>query len=103
MRYGQLGGDARTVFHSMGIGAGTVHLYCRRVTRALRELGLNVIIWGNDAAHAQSKEHFGVNGFDQCIGIVDGSLIRLTSMPLLNGVSYLCRKKYPAVLWCFSI
>lgn len=81
----------------MGIGAGTVHLYCRRVTRALRELGLHVVVWGNDDAHAASKTHFGDNGFDECIGIIDGSLIRLTSMPRQQGATYLCRKKYPAV------
>lgn len=97
MRYGTLGADALSVAHKMGIGFGAVFLYCKRVTRAFRELGLQVLRWGDNERHNESKAHFGQNGFNGCIGVVDGSLIRLGSMPRLQGLVYLCRKKYPAV------
>ncbi|KAJ3779679.1 hypothetical protein GGU10DRAFT_253542, partial [Lentinula aff. detonsa] len=38
IRYGQRGSDVLDVASKLGIGLGTVHLYCHRVTRALREL-----------------------------------------------------------------
>ena len=36
-------------------------------------------------------------GFRNCLGVVDGSLIRLTEAPKVMGLVYYCRKKYPAV------
>ena len=82
----------------LAIGLGSVFLYCRRVVRALRELGLDVLTWGNDARHEEVSQYIHDNyGFPDCIGIVDGSLIRLTAAPKTMGLVYYCRKKYPAV------
>jgi hypothetical protein len=82
----------------MGLGSGTVHLYCYRVIRALCELGLQVLTWGDDEQKelvaTYIMDHY---GFPNCVGILDDTLICLTEMPQIMGPTYLCRKKFPAV------
>ncbi|OSC99379.1 hypothetical protein PYCCODRAFT_840847 [Trametes coccinea BRFM310] len=99
LRYSVRGGDSMLAAKQLAIGLGTVFLYCRRVSYALRELGLGVLAWGDDARHEEVseyiEEHF---GFRDCIGIVDGSLIRLSKAPDVVGLVYYCRKKYPAAV-----
>ena len=82
----------------LAIGLGTVFLYCRRVSRALRELGLDVLTWGDERRHDEvANSIYEDFRFRNCIGIVDGSLVRLTEAPKVMGLVYYCRKKYPAV------
>ncbi|KAJ3534538.1 hypothetical protein NMY22_g6883 [Coprinellus aureogranulatus] len=100
MRYGSRASDALSVAKRVGIGVGTVWLYCRRVTRALRELGLTVITWGDEARRTETEQHVSERTggkFSECIGMLDGSLIRLAEIPSEWGTRYFCRKKYPAV------
>jgi hypothetical protein len=98
MRYGSRGSDALSVAKRMGIGLGTVWLYCRHITRALREMGVTVISWGDEARRAETAEYIQwVSGLSDCIGILDGSLIRLCDIPTEWGTLYFCRKKFPAV------
>ena len=83
----------------LGIGMGTVILYCWRVSRSLREMGLQIISWGDEYRQQEVEEYiFSHFGFPDCIGIVDESLIRLSKAPQCMGLIYYCRKKYPAVL-----
>ena len=97
-RYGSEGSDAIAVANKLGIGEGTVFLYCKRVTRALRKIGLTVLTWGNNGRHQETADFIKDNfGFEGCIGIVDGSLIQLAEVPANHGQSYWCRKKFPAV------
>lgn len=97
-RFGKRGADVMATAKELAIGAGTVILYCRRVTRALRELGIEVVSWGDADRQKQTadwiEEHYGI---PDCTGTVDGSLIRLAEMPHKFGIVYICRKKYPAV------
>ncbi|EAU83249.2 hypothetical protein CC1G_11885 [Coprinopsis cinerea okayama7 len=98
LRYASRGSDTLSVAKRMGIGVGTVWLYCRRVTRALRELGLEVITWGDEDRHRETADHVCERtGFPDCIGMIDCTLIRLTDVPSMWGEVYYCRKKYPAV------
>lgn len=98
LRYGARGSDALSAAKRMGIGEGTVWLYCRRVIRALREIGLTVITWGDEERRAETAEFIKAKtGLENCIGIVDGSLIPLVDIPNDWGVQYFCRKKFPAV------
>lgn len=98
MRYGQRGSGVMAVSKKMGIGYGTVFLYCWRVGRALRELGVEVIVWGDDARKTATATRFeNLSGLRHCVGIIDGSLIRLAEIPDTWGVTYFCRKKFPAV------
>jgi hypothetical protein len=100
MRYAVRGCDALSVAKRMGVGVGTVWLYGRRVTRALRELGLEAVSWGDEERHAATVQHVHLRSggrFENCIGMLDCTLIRLTNIPSDWGVTYFCRKKYPAV------
>jgi hypothetical protein len=74
MHYGSRGSDALSVAKRMGIGLGTVLLYCHHVTHALRELGVTVISWGDDARRAETAEYIQqISGLSDCNGILDGS------------------------------
>lgn len=98
MRYGTRGADSLQVAHKLGIGFGSVFTYCHRVVRALRTIGLQVVSWGDDERRKVVSDYiFDHYGFPQCLGILDGSLIRLTQMPEKAGFTFICRKKYPAI------
>lgn len=91
--YGIEGGNICLVPHWTGIGHGTVFNCCKWVTRALHELKFIVVTWSNDRRHAASKAHFGKTEFDDCIGVVDGSLIELTAEPTeQESVYHSCKK-----------
>lgn len=97
MRFGMLGADSLRTAMMMGIGHGTVFLYCRRVTRALRELGESqgLVQWGNRrVTEAWVRERTGLKG---CIGMLDGTLIQLTTAPQGSFSIFFCRKKFFAV------
>lgn len=103
LRYAAEGSDAIGVSNKLGIGEGTVYNYCKRVTRALRKIGLTVLSWGNSARHQETANFIEQNyGFKNCIGIVDGSLIRLSEVPMEHGQAYWCRKKFPAVSYIYN-
>ncbi|KAG2351457.1 hypothetical protein BDR07DRAFT_1202866, partial [Suillus spraguei] len=94
LRYGTRGADSMQAAHKLGVGFGTVFLYCKRVVRVLRELGLDVVTWGNEDRLQQVATHvMGRSGIPDCVGMLDGSLVRLTEMPERNGFSFICRKK----------
>lgn len=94
-RYGQPGTNAFTTAESMGIGVGSVYKYCERVTYALRQLGKEWVQWGDrSATKAWVYSRTRLTG---CIGMLDGTLIRLTEPPKFSGPAFWCRKKFPAV------
>ena len=102
LRFGKRGADVTLAAKELGIGEGMVIDYCRRVTRALRELGLEVVTWGDKARQQETAQFFeAISGIPGCSGIVDGSLIRLTELPHDFGLVYFCRKKYSAVRTAF--
>lgn len=81
-----------------GIGEGTVFLYCNRVTRALRELGLTCVGWPDEERKRVIKQAFEDRlGLYGVIGVVDGSLIEMTREPTVGAKAYYCRKNFPAV------
>jgi len=66
--------------------------------RALREIGMQVVTWGDeDRRNETTRRVLNRSGIPDCIGMLDGSIIRLTEMPGRNGLTFICRKKYPAV------
>ncbi|KAG1790670.1 uncharacterized protein HD556DRAFT_1192189, partial [Suillus plorans] len=79
LQYGSRGADPLQAAHKLAIGFGTVFLYCRRV---VRELGVQVVSWGDDERRRETSEYImDVYGFPDCIGMLDRTLIRLTQMP----------------------
>ena len=106
IRYGQQGSDSLDVAAKLSIGHGTVHNYCKRVSRAIRELGHRHLNWGtqerkevvSDAIQAKSV-------FPKCLGSGDGSQIRFGELPLLDGEQFRSRKKFISVstfFWLIS-
>ncbi|KAG9078700.1 hypothetical protein FRC06_008232 [Ceratobasidium sp. 370] len=49
LRYGRYGSTAFDANANLSLGEGTVFLYCKRVTRALREVGLECVAWPDEA------------------------------------------------------
>ena len=98
LRYGVMGGDSLRVAQMMGIGAGTVFLYCRRVTCSLREIGLHVMNWGDEESRETIQQYIQEHsGLAHCLGMLDGALIHLSEVPAGSGSLFFCQKKYPAV------
>lgn len=81
------------------IAEGTVYLYCARVVQAFRRIRPQFLCWPDREGKEEIKERMGAEGFPGCIGMVDGSLIRLALKPVKDGELYFCRKKFYAV--CF--
>ncbi|EJF59916.1 hypothetical protein DICSQDRAFT_40900, partial [Dichomitus squalens LYAD-421 SS1] len=93
-RYGRLGTDSLDVAQKLGVGHGTVVLYCKRVTRAIRELRSQYLQWPTKAqreAIASAIED--KSGFPKCVGSCDGSLIRFCEEPIVDGHVYVSQKK----------
>ena len=71
IRFGMRGSDTLTTAQMMGIGHGTVHLYCDRVTWALRHFGLQWVQWtqrGGTRAWVHAR-----TGLTHCVGLLDAS------------------------------
>ncbi len=93
-RYGRLGTDSLDVAQKLGIGHGTVVLYCKRVVRALRELRTQCLPWPGEARRTQTADTIELkSGFPMCVGTCDGSLIRFCEEPIVDGHVYVSRKK----------
>ena len=95
--YGERGSDSLKVAQRLGLGHGTVFLYCDRVTHVLQELGLLVIAWPNDERKTVVKDIFEAHSGFQALGACDGSLIHLTEDPYGRNGVFQCHKKLPAV------
>ncbi|KAE9411318.1 hypothetical protein BT96DRAFT_803896 [Gymnopus androsaceus JB14] len=94
VRYGQRGSDVLDVASKLGLGLGTVHLYCRRVTRALRELRSHHLGWlGDERKKLVSQRIEARSGFPKCAGSGDGCQIRMSTAPVENPDEFLSRKK----------
>lgn len=95
LRYGRLGSSALSVAMELSIGEGTVFLYCKRVSRALRQLKSRFLGWPDSARKqviSEAIEH--AAGFPKCLGSGDGCLIRFIQKPLYFGHMYKCRKQF---------
>ncbi|KIJ43361.1 hypothetical protein M422DRAFT_253243 [Sphaerobolus stellatus SS14] len=77
---------------------GTVALYSNRVCQALRNIRKQHVFWPGKERRAFLKKEMAEYGFPGCLGMVDGSLIRLRERPLKSPWSFFCRKKFYAFL-----
>jgi len=81
----------------LSLAEGTVYMYMERVSHAIRNIRTEHLYWPGPTCRAYLKASMASYGFPGCIGIIDGSLIRLAEKPLKDGWSYYCRKKFYAV------
>ncbi|KAG8731237.1 hypothetical protein FRC10_001950, partial [Ceratobasidium sp. 414] len=80
------------------VGEGTVVLYCRRVIQAIREHGLECVVWPTEERKQEIKQGFkNICGLDNIVGSLNGTLCGLESKPRIVGDSYISRKKTPSV------
>ena len=71
--------------------------YCKRVSWAFRKIRDNHLTWPGVTRCEFLSNEMESDGFPGCIGIGDGSFIRLVDKPLKDGWSYWSRKKFYAV------
>lgn len=99
--YGQQGSDTLSAAIRLSIGHGTVHLYCKRVCRAIRELRPKYLKWPNpERREVIAQEIEAQSGLPKCVGIGDGSQFKLGALPLIDGEQFRSRKKDVSV-GCF--
>lgn len=79
------------------IAEGTVYGYIKRIVRAFRNIRDNHLAWPGVSRREFLSKEMGASGFPGCIGIGDGTYIRLVDKPWIDGWSYWCRKKFYAV------
>jgi len=78
----------------LSLAEGTVSLYSHCVCQALRNVHADHLHWPGKEWRTFLKGEMVKYGFQGCLGMVDGSLIRLAERPRKNPRSYFCRKKY---------
>ncbi len=94
VRYASLGSDTLWTAQKLSIGFGSVFNYCRRVTKAIRQLRDQHVGWPTAERKLVIAAAMGAEGFHKCLGCCDGSLIRFTQQPSLIGPGFLTRKKF---------
>ena len=98
IRYSVRGCDTLQAARQVSLGHGTVFLYCSRVSKAIRKLGPSYISFPKpDHQLAIANDIEDKFGFPGCIGFVDGSIIRFTEEPSIDGHTYFSQKK------CYSV
>ena len=90
------GGNKRiSVF--FGIGAGTVGNYIANCMSAILCLKNQYIQWPNAEEKAGMKKRMSCAGFRHCVGIIDGTLVKLQLTPQDHPETYYSRKKFHAL------
>ncbi|KNF06054.1 hypothetical protein PSTG_00569 [Puccinia striiformis f. sp. tritici PST-78] len=74
------------------IAEGTVELYTDRCLMAILGLKSDLLCWPDSNAHREVSEGFGEVGFDGCVGLIDGTLVVLSTCPGKDGADYYNRK-----------
>ncbi|KAG2067778.1 hypothetical protein BDR04DRAFT_1211878 [Suillus decipiens] len=82
----------------MAVAEGTVFLYTECITTAFRNLRGRYLIWPNKIRCEFLSHEMNRWGFPGCIGIGDGSYIRLEEKPLQNRYAFYCHKKFYAAI-----
>ena len=96
--YGAIGGRHHIdTARDCGVAQGSVYEYIDRVIIAIRSHRRRFLHWPRGDELEDIKDMFAEMGFPNCIGAIDGSLIKLTTIPLENSIVYYCRKKTYAV------
>lgn len=76
------GTDTLWVATMLSIGHGTVFLYCKRISKAIRRVQNRFAGWPTvERKEAISSKIEEASGFPKCPGSADGGLIRFTEEP----------------------
>ncbi|POW23122.1 hypothetical protein PSHT_00533 [Puccinia striiformis] len=74
------------------IAEGTVELYTDRCLMAILALKSELLVWPDREARREVSEGFAEVGFDGCVGLIDGTLVVLSTCPGRDGPDYYNRK-----------
>ncbi|EFP74151.1 hypothetical protein PGT21_050170 [Puccinia graminis f. sp. tritici] len=80
------------------VGEGTVELYTNRCIMAILRIQSQLLKWPSAEERVARAIEYGEDGFDGCIGVIDGSLIPLSDCPSRHGSDYYSRKGF----YCIS-
>ncbi|KNE95569.1 hypothetical protein PSTG_11060 [Puccinia striiformis f. sp. tritici PST-78] len=79
------------------VGQGTIELYTNRCIMAILRLKSGMLKWPNADKRKLTQKDYADEGFDGCVGLIDGSLIPLFDAPSKNGSDYWSRKGFYAI------
>ncbi|EFP76773.2 uncharacterized protein PGTG_02234 [Puccinia graminis f. sp. tritici CRL 75-36-700-3] len=80
---------------NLSVGRGTVVKASRRVIRAINDLSGRYLLWPDTNRRREISEVMKEEGFEGCVGFVDGTTIPLYQQPSIDGeVFFDCKKRY---------
>ncbi|XP_055353546.1 putative nuclease HARBI1 [Paramacrobiotus metropolitanus] len=94
-RFGHYGNGAsfNHMSFNMGLSCGAIELYTTHVITALLSLMPQFVQWPDRNEKRKIKRRFFQEyGFENCVGLVDGTLVVLDSCPSMKGADYFSRK-----------
>jgi hypothetical protein len=104
IHYGQHGSNVIDVAQKLSLGEGTVHLYCKRVVRAICQLRPKHLAWQSEEARQATLARIEMfSGFPKCVGMGDGTQVVMCEKPETDGDSFMNRKKHISVSLCCSL
>jgi hypothetical protein len=87
------GASVGRISRNLSVGRGTVIKASRRVIRAINDLGSTYLLWPDKDRRKEISDVMKAEGFEGCIGFVDGTTIPLYQRPSIDGEVFFDRKK----------
>jgi hypothetical protein len=78
---------------NLNVGRGTVIKASRRVIRAINDLSARFLLWPDTERRREISGVMKAEGFEGCVGFVDGTTIPLYQRPSIDGEVFFDRKK----------
>ncbi|KAI7941614.1 hypothetical protein MJO29_013688 [Puccinia striiformis f. sp. tritici] len=79
------------------VGEGMGELYTNRCIMAILRLKPDMLKWPDADTRKLTQQHYAEEGFDGCVGLIDGSLIPIFNAPIMNGSDFWSRKGFYAI------
>ncbi|EFP83358.2 uncharacterized protein PGTG_08544 [Puccinia graminis f. sp. tritici CRL 75-36-700-3] len=94
-----IGTDTRTTWikRNLCVGRGTVVKASCWVTRAIKDLSEKYLIWPDKDRQKEVSDVMKGEGFEGCVGFVDGTTIPLYQRPSIDGEVFFDRKKHYSI------
>ena len=78
---------------NLNVGRGTMVKVSRRVIEALISLGPKYLKWPDSSRRKEISDVMKMEGFEGCVGFVDGTTFPIFQRPSFNGEVFFDRKK----------
>ena len=90
-------GSHKYVAQHFGIGVGTVKSYVDQVVKALVSLKDDFVYWPDENERDEMKARLSLQGWPDCVGIIDGTHVGLETKPLKYHECYFNRKSFYSI------